>query len=182
MTDSAGDSDSGALFIKEQAAVRFPLQRFAEANRFDDFGQTQTPALLAALQNNPAPSRQPFRRGLLEPTLAADSLDWGDAFDPELRGLFENPLEPLKLDERGIERHSHGGLFRRQLLQGSKDHAFLPRGLYFCKIDVAVIRELVFLSGFDTQHLRKMPGIVSDKLCMMIVYFVYEKSAACHVR
>src|SRR5579872_7013386 len=125
------------------------------------------------------PSLDAFTGGDAQAFFGAFCDDRHNTRDTELGGLFDEPLEAIKLKESGQKGDMSGWTYGRDGFKNVEDGAVWPDRGDLGEPRLAMVRELVTLADFGPKHAHKMPGVVAGELGAITLHTFYEEAAAC---
>ena len=167
------------LFIKNKSARRGISGNGAgEGFGGRDFGYGQTAGLLAAFVGDLTPAVDALQGRRSKALFGTFGIDGDKARDTEFRRLFDEPLEAIELDERGVERDFE---LRRRIWEGFNDgKCDVARRNFgdFGEVGVVGVGDFVALAGLGAEHAGEMAGVVTGKFGAMVVDAVDEEAAA----
>jgi len=128
-----------------------------------DFGNPQTPGLLAALSRDFPPALDAFGGGG-QAFFGALGVDGNDAGNAELGGFFDEPLEAIELDEGGVERDVREGRDGGDRLENAESYARGGDGGDFGEISLLVVGKLEALAGLGAKDAGEMACVIAGEL------------------
>ena len=155
--------------------------RVAKAHRLLEFRHPCPPRLLAGLEQNAAPSLDPFDSGLCEPLLGTLGVDRHKAAHSELRALFQYPFEPVKLDDRDEQLNGCPLGLSGKLFEHAKRYLILVRCLHFGKVARLIVGDLVLLAALHAKYSGEMTRLVAPELGMTTPHRINEEEPPRHV-
>jgi len=143
-----------------------------------DFGNAEAAGLLAAFARDFSPAPDAFRGGGGQAFFGAVGVDGNDAGNAELGGLFDEPLEAVELDERGVERNVWEWRGDWERLENAKSYAGGGDGADFGEVSLLVVGELEALAGLGAKDAGEVAGIIAGELGAVGVDAIDEEAAA----
>jgi len=143
-----------------------------------DFGNPQTPGLLAAFAHDFPPSLDAFGGGGGQAFFGALGVDGNDAGNAKLGGFFDEPLEAVELDESGVQRDVREGRDGGDRLEDAKSYAGCCDGGDFGEISAVVVGELEALARLGTKDAGEMAGVITGELGAIVRNVIDEEAAA----
>jgi hypothetical protein len=128
------------------------------------------------------PTLDAFPRAVVQTALAALRLDRHNPCDAQFGCLLDGPFKLLEPDQRQVrDRRRQFGTGCDFLDYFEFNFAFPGCG-DFSQPDALRVRNLVFLTRFDSQNPCEVVGIFTDHTRASVAHFVYEEAPSCHVQ
>ena len=157
------------------------LENFGQSDRECNFRRTQPPRLFARFTRDPFPSLRAFLSARKQPMLASIRFHRNDPGDAQLGRLLHRPFEAFELDEGKVERQRRKLRRSGEFLDHVEANQILAGRFDRSQPGAMVIRDLEFLSHFDTQHPRQVVRALARDFGLTFTDLIDEEAAACHV-